>query len=165
MVWNYYWKLELRLFEGKYSLVSKEDSRTIVLIILLLQRYHLMHTIVGYFHFPVALSHSLSTVFQLYTWTGRNAMRGCIFNCCKSEFQWYFLKMAHTWDQTQCKLTHWYQWHLPLHQLANELMLIWKKRSRMITHQFSTFCFFLWSSLLNSSQMLNLHVVSTFYLW
>jgi len=72
--------MELRLFEDKYSFVSNEDNRTIALI-LILQRY-LIDTVVGYFHLPLALSHSLSIGFQLYTWGWeKNAMHGCIFNC------------------------------------------------------------------------------------
>lgn len=42
------------------------DNRVMVLI-LVLQSY-LMDTAVGYFHLLLALSHSLSTGFQLYTW-------------------------------------------------------------------------------------------------
>lgn len=38
-----------------------------MVLILVLQSY-LMDTAVGYFHLLLALSHSLSTGFQLYTW-------------------------------------------------------------------------------------------------
>lgn len=67
-------------------------------VFVLILHSYLMDAVVGYFHLPLALSHSLSTDFQLNTW-GQEEMQ-CVdvfyfFKLsCKSEFQWQCLKMA-----------------------------------------------------------------------